>query len=74
MYMIDFLSRIKKIISSFLIVAMCQMIISPVFLNQTYAAPSSIVIDSVILTLQNDANGSGANIGDTIRLDAVVSN
>lgn len=40
-----------------------------------YAIGSSITINSVTLTLQNDANSNSiANIGDTIRVNLVVTN
>ena len=38
------LLKVKKIVSSFLIVAMTQMIVSPIFLNQTYAGTPDVVL------------------------------
>ncbi len=41
------LLKVKKIVSSFLIVAMIQMIVSPIFLNQTYATALLSVVNEV---------------------------
>ena len=48
-----FLVKIKKIVSSLLIVAMFQMILSPLFLNQTFAA-APFTDDVSSLPVQSD--------------------
>jgi hypothetical protein len=45
--MYSIFSQTKKLISSFLIIAIFQMVISPIFINQAYAAAGISFTDDV---------------------------
>jgi hypothetical protein len=60
----SFLLKIKKIVSSFLIVAMTQMIVSPIFLNQTYAA-ATLSVSTEVPTPTNIVTPSYSFVSDT---------
>ena len=60
----SFLLKIKKIVSSFLIISLCQMTVSPIFLNQMYAA-ATLSVSAEVPTPTNIVTPSYSFVSDT---------